>query len=223
MANSVSYTKSLAAADDDGVCASQSIGAAGNLTINGALASGGIATLDTARRVLLTFASDESANTFRVYGLNAANGNPIFEDVAGTAPGTAPTLQDFYSVTRVAVSGATAGNVKVGTDGVGSTPWVLINDHITPVHVALGVTLNSGAANWSIEETDDPPQGVAPNFGNLPWQSPSIPVAVPDPVLQGMTVSAFGSIDEPRRAWRLTINSGSGSVTARGTQAGVIN
>lgn len=223
MANSTKVTKQLAAAADNNICASQAVGAAGDLTINGAAAAGGVATLDTARRVLITSAGNDSGITFTVYGLNALNGNPIFEAVTGSNGGTVPTLQDFFSVSRVAASGAAAGNVKVGTNGVGSTPWVLINQHIAPVQVELGVTLDSGAANWSIEETDDPPQGVAPNFGNLPWQSPDIPVAVADPVLQALSASATGAIGDVRRAWRLTINSGTGAVSARGTQAGVIN
>ena len=40
-----SYAFAPTALDADGVCASQTLGGAGNLTIDGVLASGGVATL----------------------------------------------------------------------------------------------------------------------------------------------------------------------------------
>jgi hypothetical protein len=125
-------TWQLATSDDDGVCASQTPGGAGNLTINGALATGGVATLTSAsctqRRVLISTGADETARTFTVYGTRAADSKSsgpvdIQEAVTGVNNSTVETLQDFATVTRVAVDGATAGAIKVGTSGRASTPW----------------------------------------------------------------------------------------------------
>ena len=46
-----------ATADTDGVCASQSPGSATNMTINGALSSGGSVTFDEPRNVTITSAA----------------------------------------------------------------------------------------------------------------------------------------------------------------------
>lgn len=71
----------IAAADADGICASQTP-TAGPLLINGALASGGSVTLDVQRRVLITTVSDESGTSFTITGTNW-QGNAISEVVPG--------------------------------------------------------------------------------------------------------------------------------------------
>lgn len=64
----VLLTKTLAAASVNAIAQSQSLGAAGNVTLNGATASGGLATLDTQRRVLITSAGNDSGISFTVFG-----------------------------------------------------------------------------------------------------------------------------------------------------------
>ena len=87
MARIVTITKVLAAASVNDICLSQTPVGAGNLTINGADAAGGVATQDTQRRVLFTFAADESARTFGVYG-TLQNGTAFAENVTGHEPTT---------------------------------------------------------------------------------------------------------------------------------------
>ena len=62
----------LAAADADGICASQTPLAAGALTINGALATGGVATIAVPARITITSAGNDSTNTFVVVGTDHA-------------------------------------------------------------------------------------------------------------------------------------------------------
>ena len=54
------------ALDADSISQSQTPSGAGNLTINGAKASGGVATFDSARQVTITSAGNDSARTFTV-------------------------------------------------------------------------------------------------------------------------------------------------------------
>ena len=55
----------IAAADPDGVCTTQSTSGAANLTIDGALTDGGVATLIPARNATITSAgSSETGKTF---------------------------------------------------------------------------------------------------------------------------------------------------------------
>ena len=57
-----------AAADTDGVCASQTPGSATNMTINGALADSGSVTFDQPRNLTIASAGDDSGKTFTVTG-----------------------------------------------------------------------------------------------------------------------------------------------------------
>ena len=102
------------AADADGVCQSQTPAAGGeqNLTINGALASGGVATFVAARLITIASASDDSGRTFTVTGTDV-NGNVQTETMAGPATTVTGTLY-FRTVTQVTVDDDTAGAITVG-------------------------------------------------------------------------------------------------------------
>lgn len=100
------------------VCLSQSRGSAGALTLNGTLVSGGIATFNVARPVVLAFASDESLRTFTVFG-TSSTGSSISQSVAGDIAGSiGTTTLNFKTVTSVTVDMATAGNITVGANGM---------------------------------------------------------------------------------------------------------
>ena len=99
--------------DRDGICASQNPTAAGNLTIAGALASGGVATLDVPRVVTVYAGGNETSFTFTVYGKDEY-GEDLVETITGPNNGTAYGLKAFKSVSRVAVSGD-SGAVEIGT------------------------------------------------------------------------------------------------------------
>jgi hypothetical protein len=220
--NPTVFTKALAAASANNIALSQTPVSGTSLTINGAAASGGIATLDTQRRVLLTFGSEAAPRTLVVTGTNDS-GNPISETLAipATSPGTVATLQDFLTVTSlVPAGGGWTAAVTVGTNTVGSSPWKLVDPHVTPSLVALNLNV-TGTINCSIEYTYDAIQGQPPNVGNLPWTYPVPPQVLLHAVLQGVTTDSDGEINTPVRAWRTTVNSGAGSVVTTGTQAGI--
>jgi hypothetical protein len=102
------------AADPDGVCQSQTPAAGGvqNLTINGALSSGGVATFVAARFITIASAADDSARTFTVTGTDV-NGRVQTEVIAGPAT-TVTGTRYFRTVTQVSVDGNTAGAITVG-------------------------------------------------------------------------------------------------------------
>lgn len=102
------------AADADGVCQSQTPAAGGeqNLTINGALSSGGVATFTAARLITIASAADDSARTFTVTGTDV-NGVAQTETIAGPATTVTGTLY-FRTVTQVTVDDDTAGAITVG-------------------------------------------------------------------------------------------------------------
>lgn len=150
----VLLTKTLAAASVNAIAQSQSLGAAGNVTLNGATASGGLATLDTQRRVLITSAGNDSGISFTVFGATDS-GTAIQETLTGANAGAVATNQDFATVTKVSSSGATASTVQIGTNTVGSTRWLLLDQHVTPGSTSLGALITAGSATYTAEYTYD--------------------------------------------------------------------
>ncbi len=147
-------TKTLAAASVNAIAQSQSLGAAGNVTLNGATASGGLATLDTQRRVLITSAGNDSGISFTVFGATDS-GTAIQETLTGANAGAVATNQDFATVTKVSDWGATASTVQIGTNTVGSTRWLLLDQHVTPGSTSLGALITAGSATYTAEYTYD--------------------------------------------------------------------
>ncbi len=207
----VVLTKTLAAASADNIALSQSLAGAGALTLNGAAASGGVATLDTQRRVLIASGGNDSGITFTVYGATDS-GTAIQETVAGANAGAVATNQDFATVTQVAASGATASTVQVGTNPTGSTRWLLLDQHVTPANVSLGGVLEAGAVNWGVDYTYD-------DFLDLALGA--YPVAWTHATLRNENASADGSLSSPVKGVRLTVNSGTGLVTLTVIQSGL--
>jgi hypothetical protein len=216
----VRITKSLAAADDDNISLSQTPAGAGNLTITGAAAVGGVGILDTARQVILTFAADETGHTFVVYGNTRADGtgNPIQETIAGTTAGVVASAYDYGRVSRVSISAAATGAIKVGTNGVGDTEWVLVDQNLDPTSLSIMVDV-TGTVNYTVQYTYDQIMGYYDPGGA--WTNTYPSKIFDDPVLAAATIDGETTFNNPVNAWRVRINSGTGSVTVTGIQAGV--
>lgn len=219
------FTKTLAAASATNIALVQAVGGAGNLTLNGAAVTGGVATLDTARRVGITSSGNDSGISFTVTGGDYA-GTAITEVVTGSNGGVASTKQDFLTVSRVAASAAAAANVSVGTTSVGSTPWWVPNNHLVPVEIGLGLELLSGAATASIEVTDDSPLAQAMIYTAGWAQTPPVPQPFGWPALSAVVLALNAPqssvVDRPIAALRLTINAGTGKVQATLRQGGIV-
>lgn len=103
-----------AAADADGISTAATLAGAGNLTINGALASGGAVTFDQPRNVTITSAGDDQGVTFTVTGTDET-GAAQTEAITGANADVATGTSYFATVTQIAADGATAGNVTAGS------------------------------------------------------------------------------------------------------------
>jgi hypothetical protein len=142
---------SLGNAVANNICASQSPGGAGNLTINGALATGGVAYLGQPTQVYITSAGNDSSRTFTVYGTSYSDGGTgIYaqvETVTGANASVVQTNSKFFTVTRVAISGASAAAVTVGR---GSTKATLDN----PRQIAIDSDGDDTLINFTVTGTD---------------------------------------------------------------------
>lgn len=112
-----------AALDADGIAAAQAVAGAGNLTLNGALASGGTVTLDVPRAVEIDSSNaGDTTQTATVYGTDVY-GNAMTETIAFNGTTAVAGQKAFKTVTRVAISAALAGNANVGTTDVFGLPF----------------------------------------------------------------------------------------------------
>jgi hypothetical protein len=202
----------LSAASANAICLSQTP-SAGALTINGASASGGVATLDAPRRVLITTTGNESAKTFVITGTNLT-GNVVSESITGPNASTASSIIDYKTVTSITISATAAAALTVGTNTVASSAWVRF-DEFAPPSISIQCVA-SGTVNYTVQQTlDDPNSPISPvQYTSVSWFSS------PD----GNLIAATGNIQSnyafmPTFA-RILLNSGSGSVTGTFIQNG---
>lgn len=111
------------ALDADGIAAAQAVAGAADLTLNGALASGGTVTLDVPRTVEIDSSNaGDTTQTATVYGTDVY-GAPMTETIAFNGTTAVAGQKAFKTVTRVAVSAAMTGNANVGTTNVFGLPF----------------------------------------------------------------------------------------------------
>ena len=104
------------------VAAAQAVAGAGNLTINGGQASGGVATFLVARCVsIVSSNAGDTTQTATVTGTDVY-GIPMTETIAFNGTTTVNGKKAFKTVTRVAISAALAGNASVGTTDIFGLP-----------------------------------------------------------------------------------------------------
>jgi hypothetical protein len=195
----------LTAASANAICLSQTPAGAGALTLNGALVSGGVAVLDTARRVLITCAGNESTKTFTLTG-TSYNGKVQSETLAGPNATTVQSVLDYKTVTSITISAAAAGAITVGTSGVASSRWLRLDNWAFP---QVGIQCDvSGTVNYTVQQTMDDPnnENVSMTPAAVNW------VNHPDANLVGATATLQGNYGYAPIYARVTLNSGTGSV-----------
>ena len=205
----VTQSRQLDTADPNGICLDQTTGGAGNLLINGAFATAGVATLDVQRRIEFESVADLSAITFTTTGTDE-QGRAISEAIAGPNAGTVSTVLDFSTVTQIAVSAAVGTNVEVGTNGVGGSIPIPVDTYLTPTNIGLSVEI-TGTVNVTVQHTFDDIWSTNPS-AILDWFD--------HPTLAGETGNQDGNLAFPPRAVRLLTNSGVGTCVLNLVQAG---
>jgi hypothetical protein len=207
----VSLIQNLGSAVANGIAQSQSLAAAGTLTLNGTLVTGGVANLGTQRRVVIASAGNDAARKATVIGANGT-GTARTEIITLGSAASVTTVNDFLTVGTVSVDGKIASTVTVGTNGTGSSDWIMPNFHLTPFDVTIDTEV-TGTLAYSIETTQD-------NY----WDAvPSPPTINVHTALNGGTVGAETVLSTAVTGYRYTITSGTGTLAAQSTQAGITN
>lgn len=180
------------------------------------------------RRILATVGSEASGRTLKLTGTNYA-GLAITETltIPASTAGTVQSTQDFATITQaLPLGGGWTAAMTLGTSGVASSPWQRVSEHITPVNIGVSAVVN-GTANYTVEVTAEAVEAVAANSTAGAPQGPGGPV-IPNPTpfpyppaLQAQSTNQAGMIDRPITSWRVTLNSGTGSVTVTAVEAGI--
>ncbi len=184
-------------------------------TLNGAAVTGGVAVLDTQRRVLFTPGGSDSGVNYLIKGTDDS-GQVIGETVAGVNSGsTVATLLDYKTVTSIKGSASVGNGMTVGTNGVGATPWFEMHwPHEGPFNVeAVGIVVAGTTVNWGYQYTYDNPW--KPSAG-----APAIPQALAHSTLNNQAGTLDGPINDPVFAVRLIVNSGTDAVRGVIMQSG---
>lgn len=151
-------------ADPDGICQSQS-GAAGALTLNGALVSGGVATFDKPRNVVVDSGGADTA-VLTITGTDEY-GNTVVEALTLNGTTAVPGKKAFKTVTSVVSSATISNGAFVGTGDVLGLPVFLESaGHVlkeledgaaaTAGTLAAGITATPTATTGDVRGTYDP-------------------------------------------------------------------
>lgn len=208
----VIQSRQLDAADPNGICLDQQLGAAGFLDINGAFSTGGVApaVLDVQRQVELESAGNLVAINFTVAGTDE-QGREISETLPGPNAGTTATSLNFLTVTSIFADALFATDVEIGTNALGGSIPIVVDQGVTPTNIGLGVTGFVVAADVTVQHTFDDP-----------FQDPStVLVWFDHPTLANVSADDDGNLAFPPRAVRLFTNSGIGEATLTLVQAGI--
>lgn len=124
------------------VCAAQAVAGASNATINGATASGGVATFDCAR--IISAKSSDTGDTTQTVTVTGTDywGQAQTQTITLNGTTTVNGTKAFKTITAVAVSAALTGNLSVGNGDVFGLPY-----KVTDAGYLLRTGWNGGVAD----------------------------------------------------------------------------
>lgn len=100
----------------------------------------------------------------------------------------------------------------------GATPAQLANYDAQPFQLTIAVNV-TGVVNYTVQYTYDDIMGL-PNSSSWSPTTPN-PTWLNDPILAAVSVSGETTFNDPIQAWRVVLNSGAGSLSIVGIQAGI--
>ena len=194
----------LADVDDDGVFQNQTLGSAGNFTLNGAgIVNGEWVTPDLfAKKIGFASTGNISAISFVVSGYEDKNKTiPISETIAGPNNNTVETTNYFYSIQSVSASGVVGTNTKAGAvnkaiSQIIPTKRTYSDRNERQIGLSFIVT---GTIDYTVQQTNDNIQSLTNR--NFNWLDHD------DSDLVNATISKNGNYIAIAQAMRVKINS----------------
>ena len=182
--------------DDDGIVVAETLGAAGDFTIGGALASNGAVTFDYPRQIIQTTVGNESARTFTITGTDE-DGVAQTLAMTGLNATTGETAEYWSTVTQIASDDATVNDVKFGTVDEIQTKTYPLNFYSTEAAtVSVDVT---GTIDFTVQETFESVLDLSSPAVNATWADVS--------ALADKTADTTAAVSKNATAVRITVNS----------------
>lgn len=188
--------------DANGIAESQTPGAAGNLTLDGALCDVGTAGQFNIGdsyssgiggvQIGITSAADDSGRTFTVTGKDQ-DGQALSVAITGPNSTTVESAEYFSEITQIAVDAATAGAITVGTVDEVTTKTVPLNVYSQYQPFGVAVQGLSGTVNYTIQQT----------YNNVPRDYPTSWLDLQS----SKTADLAAPVTAGARAVRLIVNS----------------
>lgn len=177
----------------------------GAVTGNVTVGVNGYVEFDTPQHVAMYSAGDDTGDTYTPRGYDRY-GVAVTDSITGANAGTSSTQdQNFAWVDRITSSGASAGAVEAGSDGVCESAWFVLNYRGPDFNVAIGCT--SGGATYAVQHTFT--NVLASGFRE------NDATVLTHATITGKTSSFDSSYTSPPVATRLAITTaGTGPVTA---------
>lgn len=188
-------------ADANGIALSQTPLAGGPLTMNGALVSGGVATLPCQQFPTVTCAGNDAARIFTFTG-TGQTGQALTATVAGSSGSVTVSSVGFKTITGVSVDAATADAIEIGIDDVGRQYPCVIDTMLNPTDISVSVDVTD-TINFTVQHSFNDPTVGTPDT----WTWFNGPADV-----TSKTADAWSSYTAPPRSIAILIN----SVTAPG-------
>lgn len=210
----IQQTINIAAATTNGIVTATTPANGVDLTLNGSLVSGGIATPTYPTQVSFGSTSNLSTVVFTVYGTDV-NNNPLAEIIAGPNNTTVTGTQTFKTVNRIAVATATTfttQTVVAGTAsvGIGTGPWwpldIYTPNQVTTMSINL---LGAATCSYTTEFTNEDPFDLSIT---------QLAVAHPVAAIASGSTDQTGFTTTLMRAVRFNVASGAGQVRVTVTQ-----
>lgn len=148
------YEITPAALSSNAISTTQAVAAAGNLTITGALATAGVATMDVPRCVTITSASGTDVTQTATFTGTDTYGIATVETVSLSGLSTVSGLKAFKTVSKVAMSAATTGNVTAGSGDKFGVPYRI--NKLGSLQAFWDATWNSGSGTTTVAVTTSP-------------------------------------------------------------------
>ncbi len=155
--------------DRNGLITASTPAAGGAMTINGALAASGVATLTSDRKILIYSSGNDSGVTFAVVGTNSL-GTAVTENITGPNVGTVYSTYTYKKVTSVTIGGAGTGSIEVGQVGdpigieldAGTVQWTNIGAAVSTTTLTLitGMTSAASVDNHIYTYTSETPRVI---------------------------------------------------------------
>lgn len=180
----------------------------------------GTATLDVARRIIITSGGSDTGITFTLVGTDW-NNNPISEVITGTASSAAQSVLSYKTVTSIKTSGAAASTLIVGTNTVADSPPVYFDRLAGNAQVAIQVD-GTADPTWTVQQTLNDPtvQSNQSPTVTYKWTPPTVKwVNHPDSALVSSAVitGVQGGYGYTPAMARITMTAGSTSAAVTAT------